>query len=148
MLAVARANLAARGLTRAQLRQGDIYALPVPPNSYDLVVLHQVLHYLEEPARAIREAARALAPGGRLLIVDFAPHALEILRDEGAHRRLGFAGEAVEALMTAAGLEPQSHTDLPPPDGAVDKLTVSIWLARDTRVVTDLPETRTDRAVA
>lgn len=148
MLSVARANLAARGMTRAQLRQGDIYALPVQPNTYDLVVLHQVLHYLEEPGRAIREAARALAPGGRLLIVDFAPHGLEFLRDDHAHRRLGFSGNVVEQWMTAAGLEPQLHRDLPPPDAASDKLIVSLWMARDPRILTDTPLTRSDRAVA
>ena len=148
MLAVARANLARQGLISAQLRQGDIYALPVQPQSFDLVVVHQVLHFLDEPAKAIREAARALAPGGRLLIVDFAPHELEFLRDAHAHRRLGFASETVEQWLRQAGLEPELHRDLAPPGGEQDKLTVSLWLARDPRVVTDLPITDPNRAVA
>jgi ubiquinone/menaquinone biosynthesis C-methylase UbiE len=148
MLAVARANLAQAGLSRAQLRQGDVYALPVPAESFDLVVVHQVLHFLEDGARAIREAARALRPGGRLLVVDFAPHDLEFLRDAHAHRRLGFAADAVAEWMTAAGLEVTLHRNLPPPDEAADKLTVSIWLARDPRVITDLPLSDPDRAVA
>ena len=148
MLAVARANLARRGLAKAQLRQGDIYALPVQPQSFDLVIIHQVLHFLDEPARAIREAARALAPGGRLLIVDFAPHDLEFLREAHAHRRLGFGADIVAQWMAQAGLRPELHRDLAPPGGARDKLTVSLWLARDPRVVTDLPATDPNRAVA
>jgi ubiquinone/menaquinone biosynthesis C-methylase UbiE len=148
MLAVARANLAKLGLAKAQLRQGDVYALPVQPQSFDLVVIQQVLHFLDEPARAIREAARALAPGGRLLIVDFAPHDLEFLREAHAHRRLGFAPDVVEQWMKQAGLKPELHRDLAPPGGARDKLTVSLWLARDTRVITDLPATDPSRAVA
>jgi len=53
--------------------------------------LHQVLHFLDDPAAAIAEAARLLKPGGKLLVVDFAPHELEFLREQSAHRRLGFA---------------------------------------------------------
>ena len=65
------------GLPRIDLRQGDIHAPPFRRASFDLVVVHQVLHYLDDPARALREAARLVAPGGRLLVVDFAPHGLE-----------------------------------------------------------------------
>src|SRR5919205_390806 len=95
MLSVARANLEKAGLTRVELRQGDIYAPPFPRNSFDLVIIHQVLHYLDDPARAIREAARLVAPGGRLLVIDFAPHGLEFLREKEGHRRLGFAPSQV-----------------------------------------------------
>ncbi len=68
------ANLEKAGLSGIELRQGDIYAPPFPRNTFDLVIIHQVLHYLDDPARAIREAARLVAPGGRILVVDFAPH--------------------------------------------------------------------------
>lgn len=148
MLSVARSRLAACGLNRALLRQGDIYALPVSPGGFDLVVIHQVLHFLDDPARAIRQAARALAPSGRLLVVDFAPHELEFLRETRAHRRLGFATDTVEGWMRQAGLHPEAHRDLTPPDGAGDKLTVSLWLARDPRVITDLPQSDPNRSVA
>jgi ubiquinone/menaquinone biosynthesis C-methylase UbiE/DNA-binding transcriptional ArsR family regulator len=139
MLAVARANLAGAGLAHVQLRQGDVYALPLRDGSADLVVLHQVLHFLDEPGRAIAEAARVLHPQGRLLVVDFAPHELEFLRDAHAHRRLGFTAEAVEQWIRQAQLEPLRHQTLPPPGGAPDKLTVSLWLARDPRLVVDPP---------
>ncbi len=137
MLGVARGRLEKAGLRNVHLRQGDIYALPVARNSCDLAILHQVLHYLDDPARALREAARALAPGGRLIVVDFAPHGEESLREKHAHRRLGFSDEEVSDLLTKAGLEVLSHSELAPSaeDGA--KLTVSLWLARDPRRIAD-----------
>lgn len=134
MLSVARANLAAAGVDHAHVRQGDVTALSLPANAFDLVVVHQVLHYLDDPARAIREAARAVAPGGRLLIVDFAPHGLEFLRVEHAHRRLGFAHDQMDAWIEAAGLRPAAVRDLPPTQRAEAGLTVTIWVAEDRRI--------------
>ncbi|MCI4680557.1 metalloregulator ArsR/SmtB family transcription factor [Rhodoblastus acidophilus] len=134
MLGVARARVEQAGLRNIQLRQGDIYALPVERGSVDLAVVHQVLHYLDNPARALREAALTLAPGGRLIVVDFAPHHCEMLREKHEHRRLGFAAEEVDDYLRQAGLEPCLHRDLAPGDAAGDdKLTVSLWLARDPR---------------
>ncbi len=147
MLSVARARLERAGLRNAQLRQGDIYALPVEPDFYDLVVMHQVLHYLDDPLRAIREAARALRPGGRLLLVDFAPHEEESLRSAHAHRRLGFSAEEVTGFMASAGLEIALRRDLAPGPGEGGKLTVSIWLGRDRRIIAD-PLPITAREVA
>ena len=135
MLNVARTNLERAGLRNVQVRQGDLYALPVERNGYDLVVIHQVLHYLDDPGRAVREAAHALRPGGRLLIIDFAPHAHEFLREQHAHRRLGFSGEEIEGFMQEAGLVDFARRDLGP--GAGDKLTVSLWVARDPRIMSD-----------
>lgn len=142
MLSVARANLAAAGIDHAHVRQGDVSALSVGTGQFDLVVIHQVLHYLDDPARAIREASRAVAPGGRLLVVDFAPHDLEFLRAEHAHRRLGFSHEQMRGWIEAAGLEPRETVDLPPgADG--DRLTVTLWTAADRRIeiAGDLPRT-------
>jgi demethylmenaquinone methyltransferase/2-methoxy-6-polyprenyl-1,4-benzoquinol methylase/ArsR family transcriptional regulator len=139
MLAVARARLDQAGLRNAQLRQGDIYAPPIERGGYDLVVIHQVLHFLDDPARALREAARALMPGGRLIVVDFAAHGEEYLRDEFAHRRLGFADAEIEGFLVDAGLSLVEMRRAPPAPGEPGKLTVVLWLARDPRVVADVP---------
>ncbi|MTI06046.1 metalloregulator ArsR/SmtB family transcription factor [Roseibium denhamense] len=148
MLAVARANLAEAGLANAQVRHGDVYALNVPPRSFDVIVIHQVLHFLDDPARALAEAARALRPGGRLLIADFAPHELEFLRDKHAHRRLGFAHEQMERWLHANELDLEQVTDLVPSQTDGTLLTVTLWLARDRRVITDLPARNPSREVA
>ncbi len=109
MLAVARANLEKAGLSRVELRQGDIHALPFARGSFDVVVIHQVLHFLEDPGRALREAAAMLAPGGRLIVVDFAPHEMEFLRSEHAHRRLGFSRAQIAGWFAEAGLVSRSR---------------------------------------
>ncbi|MFZ2103306.1 MAG: metalloregulator ArsR/SmtB family transcription factor [Oricola sp.] len=134
MLNVARANLDAAGVRNAEVRLGDVYNLPIVRNGFDLVTIHQVLHYLDDPAAAIRQAARALRPGGRLVIVDFAPHNLEFLREEHAHQRLGFLDADMETWFEAAELNPEGSRALAA--GKVDpgQLTVKIWVARDPRV--------------
>ena len=143
MLNVARLRVERGALRNVQLRQGDIYALPVERDGYDLVVVHQVLHYLDEPARALREAARVLRPGGRLLVVDFAPHADETLRTAHAHRRLGFARAEIEGFLRDAGLDAGPGRDLAPLAGEADKLTVSLWMGRDRRsLAADAPALR------
>src|SRR6476469_9849147 len=134
MLSLARARLERAGLKHCSVRQGDIYELPVPKDSFDVVVVHQVLHFLDDGARAIAEAARTLRPQGRLLVVDFAPHDLEFLREEHAHLRLGFAPETVSQWMSAAGLDVALHRVLPPEPGSDGKIAVSLWLARDPRL--------------
>ncbi len=127
MLNLARARAAEAQLARCELRHGDVAATGLPAASADLVVLHWVLHYLSDPGAAAAEAARLVAPGGRLLIVDFAPHGLEYLRTAHQHRRLGFSDEEIARWLGAAGLEAQVHAALPPatPEG----LTVKIWRA-------------------
>jgi ubiquinone/menaquinone biosynthesis C-methylase UbiE/DNA-binding transcriptional ArsR family regulator len=148
MLSVARANLEKAGLRGIELRQGDIYAPPFPRDTFDLVVIHQVLHYLDDPARAIREAARLVAPGGRILVVDFAPHSLEFLREAQAHRRLGFAPAQVAGWLDEAGLDCTLNREIAPPKKGDEHLTVSLWLGQDRRVVTDWPLSEPDREVA
>jgi ArsR family transcriptional regulator len=88
----------------------------------DLVVLHQVLHFADDPVAVMREAARILRPGGRLLLVDFAPHREESLRDQHAHRRLGFATDDIAHWCAASGLHAREAARL---HGA--PLTVVIW---------------------
>ena len=142
MLLLARDRLERAGLRHCSVRQGDLYDLPLDNDSFDVVILHQVLHFLDDGARAIREAARALRPGGRLLVVDFAPHEFEFLREQHAHRRLGFPPETVAQWMTAAGLEPVLHKSLSPETGSDGKIAVSLWLARDTRALMVPPQKR------
>lgn len=124
MLSIARVNLERAGLDNASVRLGDMYQLALPDASFDAVVIHQVLHYADRPAAAIAEAARTLRPAGILVLVDFAPHALEFLRDEHAHRRLGFSDAEVAEWCRATGLDPGSPRRLPG-----DPLTVVIWTA-------------------
>ena len=140
MLALARARLDRAGLKNCSVRHADIYDLGLPRDSFDAVIIHQVLHFLDDSARAIREAARVLRPGGRLLIVDFAPHDLEFLRDEHAHRRLGFAVETVTQWLKAAGLHLVRQQTLPP--GPEGKIAVSLWLAADPRIALAAPVNR------
>jgi len=125
MLRLARAKLASAGEERAELRQGDMYALPLASGSADTVLIHQVLHYAQQPAAAVAEAARLLATGGRLLIVDFASHDREELRTRDAHARLGFADDQLAQWFAAAGLAADGLTQL---EGG--ELTVKLWLAR------------------
>jgi ubiquinone/menaquinone biosynthesis C-methylase UbiE len=139
MLALARSRIAQDGLRNVQLRQGDIYAPPVERDAFDLVIIHQVLHFLDDPARALREAARALRPGGRLIVVDFTAHDHEFLRENFAHRRLGFAPDEIAGFLADAGLRPRQTREIAPARGETGKLTVAIWLADDPRVITDLP---------
>jgi ubiquinone/menaquinone biosynthesis C-methylase UbiE/DNA-binding transcriptional ArsR family regulator len=125
MLAVARANLERCQLRNCQVRLGDMYHLPFPPKTFDAVTVHQVLHFAEEPAAAITEAARVLRPDGALAVVDFLPHDLEYLREEHAHRRLGFAPDEVARWCRSAGLEVDEEIIL-----TGNPLSVGVWRAR------------------
>ena len=132
MLNIARRHTQEAGLERCELRHGDIFATRLADASADLVVVHQVLHYLSDPAKAVTEAGRIVAAGGRLLIIDFAPHALEFLREAHQHRRLGFSDAEMDRWLKVAGLTPAPVATLPPrgPGG----LTVKIWAADNRRV--------------
>lgn len=123
MLRLARTKL--HDMAHAELRQADLYALPLDDGAADVAILHHVLHFAQQPGAAVREAARVLAPGGRLLIADFASHDREELRLSDAHTRLGFADDQMMAWFDAAGLQTVRVETL---EGG--ELTVKLWLGR------------------
>lgn len=131
MLTLARSALSAPEFSHMQLRLGDVYEC-AGDETFDLVVLHQVLHYLEDPGAAILAAGQRLSPTGRLLIVDFAPHDFEFLRDEHAHHRLGISPVQIERWLEETGLNVVESKSLKPSDSAHDALTVMLWLAGAT----------------
>lgn len=132
MLRLARVKLEAAGI-HSSLRQGDMYALPLDDQTADSIIIHQVLHYAHSPASAIVEAARVLAPGGTLLVVDFAAHEREELRDRDAHIRLGFEDEVMAGWFAAAGLVVDQVQHL-----KGGELTVTLWRG----IKTALPQRR------
>ena len=124
MLAIARSNLERAKLRHCYVRLSDMYTLPFEDNSFDAITIHQVLHFANDPARVIGEAARLLQPGGRMIVADFAPHALENLRADHAHRRLGFSNEEVASWFLANRLVREEPVQL-----VGDPLTVAVWQA-------------------
>jgi ArsR family transcriptional regulator len=124
MLAVARNNLDKAGHAHCRVRQADMYQLPLPADSFDAVVIHQVLHYAEGPATVLAEAGRVLRPGGTLVVVDFDRHGREDLRAEHRHRRLGIESAEMARWLERAGLTEMEERAL-----AGDPLTVIIWRA-------------------
>ncbi|MGF0538604.1 ArsR/SmtB family transcription factor [Agrobacterium sp. ES01] len=138
MLSVARANLDKAGVLKASVRQGDILNLPLDGNEFDLVVIHQVLHFLVHPELALNEAARMLKPGGRLVVIDLAPHSLDYLREEHAHERLGFSHSMMSEWLSRANFSVEKIVDVEPREPSAKALTVTMWLARHEAAVVDL----------
>jgi ubiquinone/menaquinone biosynthesis C-methylase UbiE len=124
MLRLARVRLSESGHSDWALHQGDIVSVPLTSGSVDAVIIHQVLHYIPSPELAIKETVRLMKPGGRLLIVDFAPHDREELRDRDAHARLGFSDEQMRGWLSGAGMMMTHVRELG--GGA---LTVKLWMA-------------------
>jgi len=133
MLSVARGNLAKAEITNARVRQGDVSETPFETDSADLIIVHQVLHFIEEPATVLEEAARVLRPDGKLLIVDFARHQLDFLRLEHGHRRLGLRDEDMREWATGAGLNLHTPRHFDPPETLDQGLRVNVWTATPTQ---------------
>jgi SAM-dependent methyltransferase len=128
---LARATLGEAQLSRASVRQGDLHRPPFEAASFDVAVMHEVLHLLDDPGEAVADAARLLRPGGRLLIADFASHGLEVLRERYGHRRLGVGDDEMSDWASAADLEIESERSLDPPEPrSAEQLTVRLWLLR------------------
>ena len=121
MLALARSRLSKPELAHCAVRQADMYRLPLTDGAFDAAVLQMVLHYAEDPAAAVAEAARVLRPGGRLIVVDLLRHDADM--DRLAHRWPGFDDHEIARLMIAAGLQPGATVTVPGP------LATGLWLA-------------------
>ncbi len=124
MLSIARAELESQGIRNCHVRHGDMYHTELEAGSFDAVVVHMVLHYADRPSAVFAEAARVLRPGGLLVVVDFSPHQLETLRNDHAHRRLGFDDREISVWCRDSGLTSGRSVTLPG-----DPLTVRIWTA-------------------
>ncbi len=112
MLVAARARLAQMG--NVDLRQGELELLPVNEMELDLAVLALVLPYVPEPGRVLGEAARALQPGGRLLVVDLQPHDRAEYAQTMGHLWQGFDPSQMRSWVSAAGLKDLRHVALAP----------------------------------
>lgn len=142
MLSVARSNLERLDFKHIHVRKGDMYQLPLEDQSFDLAILHMVLHYSDNPAEVIREASRVLRPEGRLIVVDFAAHAEEYLRSEYQHHRLGFADAEIRQCFEGADISARSHTQ----QLVGDPLTVKFWLAEKSTKLIHLKSRRKSAA--
>ncbi len=132
MIAVARAKMSAAKISHAQIKLGDISGVEVAEPEANLLILHQVLHYFSDPGRILIEAQRQLVTGGRILVVDFAPHDLEFLREHNAHQRLGLSEKNMAAWATAAGLHLEKFESYANENQA-DGLVVCLWLFTKTQ---------------
>jgi ubiquinone/menaquinone biosynthesis C-methylase UbiE len=128
MLKCARVRLDNAELINCSVRLADIYNLPFQEGSAGAVIIHQVLHFLDNPKAALMEAVRVLQPGGRLVLVDFAPHNLEFLRQEHAHVRLGFAAGEIAAWLGECGLGSSTYRELQADHMNNNALTVAVWV--------------------
>lgn len=143
MLRIARARLQALPAGSVDLVQGDFTDLPFAPNQFDTVVFHQVLHYAQDPAAVLAEAARVSRPGARIAIVDLAAHDREELRERHAHARLGFSDEQMLGFLGEAGFSADTPQALPG-----HSLTVKIWTGQKTpAALTKEPDTVTSEAL-
>ncbi len=127
---MARSRLATAGIAHAQVRLGDIGDVDLNAGPADVIVIHQVLHYFDDPGRMLAQARRLLKPGGEMVIVDFAPHDLEFLRSEHAHRRLGLSQSQMSGWAAAAGLSVEAVNEFPS-QSSERGLTVCLWRLSD-----------------
>jgi ArsR family transcriptional regulator len=123
MLALARARLASAEHAHCAVRLADMYRLPLPDAAFDVAVMQMILHYADDPAAALAEAARVLAPCGQIIVIDLAEHARADLSRRLGHRWPGFADAAMHALLAGAGLRPGAPVAIPGP------LEIRLWPA-------------------
>jgi ArsR family transcriptional regulator len=103
MLAQLDTRAKAKGIKNITTVEGEIESLPLPEGSHDIVVMSQALHHASEPVAALREAARILVPGGRVLVIDLLAHQEDWVREKLEHVHLGFTEDALGKLLASAG---------------------------------------------
>jgi SAM-dependent methyltransferase len=111
MLDAARSRL--QHLQNAEVRAGDLHALPLADEELNAAVLFLVLHHQPEPWMVLDEVARVVQPGGGLLVVDMMPHDREVFREEMGHVWLGFSAEQIREWLENAGFTAARHLPLP-----------------------------------
>lgn len=104
VLSRARALAARRRASNIAFKRGELERLPLENASVDLALLCQALHHAGDPTLALSEAVRVLRPGGKVLVLDLRGHDESWVREKLGDRHLGFSEEALEALLTRAGL--------------------------------------------
>jgi len=92
-----------RELPNVEVRRGELEALPIADAELDAALMMLVLHHVPDPGAALRDAARALKPGGRLVVCDMLPHDHEEYKQQMGHVWLGFGDDQLRRLLAAAG---------------------------------------------
>ncbi len=141
MLDQARENL--EGFANVRYHQAAGESIPIPDGTLDAVVANMYLHHAPDPAKALREMARVLRPGGRLVLTDLDEHQEEWMRAEMADVWLGFKREDIKAWLESAGLEDVSadccgqscSADKP----AGGRASISIFIAWGRKCLADDP---------
>ena len=142
MLSVARVRLHEAEVTTARVRRGDLFGLAEEAGEADTVLMHHILHFLAAPDDAIRAAGTLLRPKGRLVVADFDQHDDETLREQHAHRRLGFSDQDIARYARRANLRVTRSLAVDPPEP--DGLVTRVWLLRP---MGPPPSTRSPHAV-
>lgn len=116
----------------------DVLYLPVGDTTFDLVILHWVLHFLENPEGALHKISDVLRPHGRLLIVDFCYHEVQSSHSDQAPMHFGFSASQIEQWLKNAGFVLEQTICLTPIQSKnSESCVVTLWLARDPRLLVD-----------
>lgn len=128
MLNIARSQLEENNINHCQVRSGDINQVSLPNSSVDLITIHHVLHFLNDPKAVLQEAARLLKPKGKLIVVDFSPHDNEFFREEYAHRRLGFSDKEIKQWIEPLSMKLKNIEMIVTSQLKKQGLAINVWI--------------------